>query len=68
MEEVEVQVEEVQQEEFANHRHGEEVDKEAADYSAGYAKPQGALTMSSPPTTSLTAIGGPRKMLKTSGS
>ena len=70
MEEVEVQAEEAKSEELANLRYGEEeeVDKEAADYSAGYAKPQGAPTTSSPPTTFLTAIGGLRKMLKTSES
>ena len=70
MVEAEAQVEEVNSmlEELVNRRHGEEVDREAADYSAGYAKPQGAPTTSTPPITSLIAIGGLRKMLKTSES
>ena len=47
-------------------RHEEEVDKETADYSADFARPQGAPDMSTPPTTSLNVIGGPRKTLKIS--
>ena len=68
MEEVEVQAEEAKSEELANLRYGEEeeVDKEAADHSADSAKPQGAPSMSTPPTTSLTVTGGPRRTLKTS--
>ena len=43
---------------------GGEVDKETADCSADYAKPQGALDKSTPPTTSLNVTGGPERMLK----
>ena len=62
--EAEAQVEEDREEVSGSLQHGEEVDKGAADYSADSAKPQGALSMSTPPTISQTAIGGPRKMLR----
>ena len=66
MAEVGAQVEEDQQEVLDIHRHEEEVDKEAAEHSADSAKPQGAPSMSTPTTTSLTVTGGPKRTLKTS--
>ena len=62
--EAEAQAEDDKEEVSGSLQHEEEVDKEAADYSADSAKPQGALFMSTPPITSQTAIGGPRKMLR----
>ena len=64
MVEAEAQAEEDREEVSGSLQHGEEVDKGAADCSADSAKPQGALSMSTPPTISQTAIGGPRKMLR----
>ena len=64
--EAEAQAEEDKEEVSGSLQHGEEVDKEAADYSADSAKPQGALSMSTPLTTSQTATGGQRRMLRIS--
>ena len=64
MVEAEAQAEEDREEVSASLKHGEEVHKGPAGYSADSAKPQGALSMFTPLTTSQTAIGGPRTMLR----